>query len=580
MSGIEVAGLVLAALPLFISAAEHYSDGLEKGRIFFNKRQFAEQYQSEVLLQQTLLSCYLKALVARTALKPAQQLRLIDSPLADDWRKPVVVVELQKELGIGYQPFVGLVERICRTFAAQIRHDDKSSRASTDEELASPNHSEFWASANLYQLNSLRDLCLDSAKASTSQQEDVWNRIKFTCKHGKREKILSDLKSHNASLRHLEDALTLAKPFERKQQSSRAHATFQLRQDTERLYQAISKACTCQPCQQRNVALGMAFHCYKPNDVANLSFQLLFFDAQDRMCATLVAFETPESPQKSSKKRVRLNIPSIKIPHTTGAQLQKIQDICALTNRAHLSKDRVHLVVDEAGELCTRPGAQSDKRNNEPLSSLYDLLQNLKIHELKRWIQPEKPILAVILAYSLLQLHESSWWQSAWSSSSISFLETGGQAQLIKSPDYRLKLRRPFTRSMLSNGGASPSPSPLSHKNEHLHAFGRVLLELHLCRSIQPEIDAHLQAGGKADDACVVLQRLLQNAADDITMTGQMSQAIRFCLFPNPNPRNRSFSFGDEGFREIFYTEVIANLEEHLGTMCEDVEQIWKSSHG
>jgi len=33
MSGIEIAGLVLAVIPLFISAIEHYEDGLRPVRV-------------------------------------------------------------------------------------------------------------------------------------------------------------------------------------------------------------------------------------------------------------------------------------------------------------------------------------------------------------------------------------------------------------------------------------------------------------------------------------------------------------------------------------------------------------------
>lgn len=57
---------------------------------------------------------------------------------------------------------------------------------------------------------------------------------------------------------------------------------------------------------------------------------------------------------------------------------------------------------------------------------------------------------------------------------------------------------------------------------------------------------------------------LLEEHADDMTMTLEYTRATRFCLSPHPNPFSGSFSFEDQGFREIFYNEVIVNLENNL----------------
>lgn len=55
---------------------------------------------------------------------------------------------------------------------------------------------------------------------------------------------------------------------------------------------------------------------------------------------------------------------------------------------------------------------------------------------------------------------------------------------------------------------------------------------------------------------------------DEISQNADMSleykRAIRFCLWPYPNPKSGSFSFEDQGFRELFYSEVIMNLENDM----------------
>lgn len=135
MSGIEIIGVVLGALPLFLSAAEHYKSGLDFARRAIKKHQFVAVYQDELAVQQTLLNLYIKAVIGRTRLSPAVQSELLDSLAHDVWRRPEVVTELTRELGDAYQSFISILTRICNTLARQIRSEDKSPAASANDEL-------------------------------------------------------------------------------------------------------------------------------------------------------------------------------------------------------------------------------------------------------------------------------------------------------------------------------------------------------------------------------------------------------------------------------------------------------------
>lgn len=50
-SGLEIAGLVLATLPLIINCLEHYNEGLKPLRNFFNYRETIERLASDLLTQ-------------------------------------------------------------------------------------------------------------------------------------------------------------------------------------------------------------------------------------------------------------------------------------------------------------------------------------------------------------------------------------------------------------------------------------------------------------------------------------------------------------------------------------------------
>ena len=237
----------------------------------------------------------------------------------------------------------------------------------------------------------------------------------------------------------------------------------------------------------------------------------------------------------------------------------------------------LQITVNEKGELYrshTTLPPTSTKDGRDPVISLCDAMARLEPYNHKRWLHKEKAILAVILSYSLLQLHNSSWLQQIWDSESIGFLGLGQGTTLCTSPDTRYKLRRPYTRSGSVDSLSPSAPSSQTNtirRNAHLHALGIVLLELYLNRSVRQGVD-----GTATFDDRSVAQDLLEEHSDDITMTAEYLRAIRFCLCPHPNPYSGSFSFEDRGFREVFHREVIAMLEDHLSSQFEVNDSIWK----
>ncbi|EXJ63341.1 uncharacterized protein A1O5_11662 [Cladophialophora psammophila CBS 110553] len=245
---IEIAGLVLGALPLFISAAEHYRDSFALVKRALKKKQFPQQYKDELALQRTLLCLYIKAVVGKTSLLLATQAELVDDFQGDAWRRPEVVKELSNELGKASQPFITLLTSILRLWrsnsglmvAAVVRQMTMSqvpylfrvpAQQLTFDKVHKPQQ--------LY-LEAVTD-------TSESAREHIWSRTKFSWKHADRLNLLAELKSYNSALKKLGTAVNHAKPYERKQQTRRANTTFRLPADTERLYEVICKACSCQP---------------------------------------------------------------------------------------------------------------------------------------------------------------------------------------------------------------------------------------------------------------------------------------------------------------------------------------------
>lgn len=137
MSGIEIAGLVMGALPLFIAAAEAYRDGLNFAERALRKRAFIAQYRTELVEQKALLGLYIKAVVGRTSLLPATQAALVETINGPAWAQPEVVQGLRKELEDAYSPFIGALAKICTTLARQMREIEADRDGMTEQDLVS-----------------------------------------------------------------------------------------------------------------------------------------------------------------------------------------------------------------------------------------------------------------------------------------------------------------------------------------------------------------------------------------------------------------------------------------------------------
>ena len=124
MSGIETAGLVLAAIPLFIAAAEHYRDGLGTIHKFFRKERILELYIDELNLQDTYPRLHLQRLLGDTEISAAVQEKLASDPAGPEWQRADVKKELEGNLGRAYEPFTRILERMTTVLVGQIKKDD------------------------------------------------------------------------------------------------------------------------------------------------------------------------------------------------------------------------------------------------------------------------------------------------------------------------------------------------------------------------------------------------------------------------------------------------------------------------
>jgi Tfp pilus assembly protein PilO len=113
MSGIEVVGLVLGAVPLVISALEHYAEGVETIRraVRYKKEltDLVHDLQAEYLIYQDTTEWLLRSLVTESELQHLLE-DLDQYPHCARWKDQELEQSLEKQLGRSYDLYLKTVE--------------------------------------------------------------------------------------------------------------------------------------------------------------------------------------------------------------------------------------------------------------------------------------------------------------------------------------------------------------------------------------------------------------------------------------------------------------------------------------
>jgi hypothetical protein len=102
MSGVEVAGFVLAAFPLVVSALEHYQEGFESLQDWWRFRTEFVGFIHEIGTQSVLFSENLEELLRPIVLSDVEMDALLTDPGGRAWNDPDLEARLQQRLPQSY----------------------------------------------------------------------------------------------------------------------------------------------------------------------------------------------------------------------------------------------------------------------------------------------------------------------------------------------------------------------------------------------------------------------------------------------------------------------------------------------
>lgn len=124
MSGFEIAGVVLGAIPLFISAASHCRESLGTLDKFFKKERILNVYIQELETHQTLLRLQLQRVIGSTNLSAKTQLELVDNTASPLWQSQDVQAQLRRSIGDMAELFQKTMKRMAGVFIQQIETEE------------------------------------------------------------------------------------------------------------------------------------------------------------------------------------------------------------------------------------------------------------------------------------------------------------------------------------------------------------------------------------------------------------------------------------------------------------------------
>jgi hypothetical protein len=113
MSGVEVAGLVLAILPLVVNQLDNYARGLETFRALRRYKWELEACSSTLSAQCAIFLNTLEIFLQDAVDDHDERLDLIRNPTGPGWRKSAFQKALADKLGRDYVAFTGTVTGLC-----------------------------------------------------------------------------------------------------------------------------------------------------------------------------------------------------------------------------------------------------------------------------------------------------------------------------------------------------------------------------------------------------------------------------------------------------------------------------------
>jgi hypothetical protein len=565
MAGLEIAGVVLGAIPLIVSALEHYGNGVSRSNLGFDIASLTQAdantkeheglchrvrrlsyagmqtlginivvisayrlIQLDVSVGIYINTCF--KLLGPLDLPDGQMSALLSEQKAEAWSDKTLQAALKTRLGEHHQRYVSLNNKL-----------NKRILLLCQKLRLGQNNQPPWIAP---------DGTVDERARKRFFRSFRW-RIMCGFNAEKYGLLLTDIDRDIEKLSKLTDGAILLEPIKRKKSERNQSAHWQLINDqAQRNFdnlRSLFSLCACAHPHRANLRLDIRKGC-KAGDALEFAF--------------LLTFPPPWNWKDIEIKSSPLSTPSIITPPTVlrpplPSPATRINSLCRDLVATNQQPRRLRVLEDEGWKhhvySVIGPATNAEISEAVPLS---EIIGSTKIvGGGKRITARQKCELALTLASSVLQLHDTRWLSCTWGAEDIFFLRNQS-SEMILSQFY-------VSQTFMSGSQTAPATIPPRRlvRNEMVFALGIALLELAHGTSVssfrEPE---DLSENGEDDEMTEIsIANRLARELNRYESTNYARAVLRCitCTF-----ETFAFTFNEREFREAFYQEVVVPLQD------------------
>ncbi|KAK6853614.1 hypothetical protein PG995_010426 [Apiospora arundinis] len=429
MSGLEACGIVLAVIPLFISALEHYKDGKGAFESLLKTSGQLDKLITRLRFQHLLFFCDILNLLRAAAIVEAIGGDPTEAECVRILRDPNNSQHIKAYLGDtlhgGFLHIVRQYETCLKRIAAKLHRIKRMPDAERDD-----------LSAIL--------------ACNSSEQIAFKGRVSFTMKKASLVELVDDLRDDRLSLKEILKAVRVQQATAPKQASHDAAIIVQtlerVRKAALPLYPAICSACTCD-CQEHRVLIRLDHRTplqgrgtrHMGEMPRNTVFNIMIDSKQQLLEASIEALyqETAahtKTPHEEAASLVQFKLPVIHISETaTRSQAQQpVANICESIREAEAASQNVKFrLVDKSLMAGDHQENQKVHRSYAAASSLHSCLVNSAKDDDLRLTPKQQTLLALEAASSVLQLWQTRWMSLGLTNKTMKLLVSSDEQNAI-----------------------------------------------------------------------------------------------------------------------------------------------------
>ncbi|KAI0115596.1 hypothetical protein GGR51DRAFT_503510 [Nemania sp. FL0031] len=434
MSGFEIVGVVFGAIPLVISALEHYKTGQSTLAALIKYQGELDKLLHRLKVQQTALYFDIVQLLRSAGIEEVDNrtdISLEDCLLILQSKKSGG--QLQEYLGTHYDAFLDILRRYeecLRKIVKKLKHIRRLPEASNDDLAA-----------------------LLAANPPVKGHFEFPERISFSINRGTLSALVEELGEDRLNLKVIIKGIRTEREYFTKQPSSESkqlsRTLGQVSASAKALYIAMCQSCACTPQNKHKVFLGL--HNRMPQAVStkatgNLGANLLIFDLMFETKTHIREAYVKTNPHdvldtlpiRKTGRHVSFQHQTDHIPDITISKANqppkiptKLSGICDLISQSQTSDYILGLKLEGEALDFIQESQEVQRQLFAPIT-LEVVLQQGATDKKLRMTPKQRSLLALDLASSIIQLRETCWSNPAFSSRVVKcILDANGKSARV-----------------------------------------------------------------------------------------------------------------------------------------------------